>query len=421
MFEKSEVINFDPIKAKKIANQLNSKGRICYLLDSLDQATDTGGVKQYFGFRSSQYLENNIVVLACRQEQIHLDPEKYRRDFNGFTWVFIDKFNEDQLRDYLGLEIMTWLNFNQLPKNLRDLLQTPFYANIAKCLGLRPVTDYEKIEKRFDLLENFIKELFRQAIDRGIGIHSNDEEGIKDLLYKLSFNTLSENKIQSFPVREINSLNGRERTLFNIITNAQWLYRRIFEGNSEKEYVFYHQLLQEYFAACKMYQDMATDMNSFNEIEFNLDCSVGSERKELLENTVDLCASLEKMPFSEVLLDFLDEKSPDKLTFDFCMNMIKSALELSDLKEEGLATTGHKFTWLVALRDRKGEKPELSAKLQYEFDKEMKASQETENNGDFVKIPAGAFLMGGYEYFNEMPVRVVYLPDYWISRYAGDI
>ena len=80
---------------------------------------------------------------------------------------------------------------------------------------------------------------------------------------------------------------------------------------------------------------------------------------------------------------------------------------------------GHELTWLLALRGRKGERPELADVLQAIFDAEMKRSLDhAEMDGKFVKIPAGAFLMGGYEYGIEQPVRIIYLSEYWISIYA---
>jgi len=101
------------------------------------------------------------------------------------------------------------------------------------------------------------------------------------------------------------------------------------------------------------------------------------------------------------------------------MNRIKEAIKEANRQESGLSDTGDEFTWLLALRDRKGELPELKDKLQSIFDQEREASREgAAVDGKFVKIPAGAFLMGGYEYDGEQPVRVVYLSDYWISRYA---
>jgi len=35
-----------------------------------------------------------------------------------------------------------------------------------------------------------------------------------------------------------------------------------------------------------------------------------------------------------------------------------------------------------------------------------------------VRVPAGAFLMGNYEYDDEQAVRVVFVPDYWMSMFA---
>ena len=396
---KIKAINNRPEKAGQITNTLDSQGRLCFVLDSLDQSSDFAGINTCFRIGASECLDKNIVVVACRTEQIDSRSsrgiEGHHQEFQEFEWVLLDEFTDEQLREYLGPKVRNWLDFDNLPDKFQELLRTGYYANIAKCLGLEPGEKKQDLKTRTDLLDKFIKYLFLEAERRGLNLGFDDEE-IIDFLCKLSFDTLGKGHRQVFPVNvsKEKQYDDRERDILKKITEAQWIYRRIFEGKSEAQYTFYHQLLQEYFAACHLEKLFETDRPEFEK-------------------------ALVGFPFSEVVCDLLDELLTDhEGVFDFCMDSIYQALAEADGQKAGLSNTGNLFTWLLALRDRKGEKPELAVKLQDIFDEEREQSQDTETNGKFVKIPAGAFLMGGYEFYNEQPVRVVYLSDYWISKYA---
>ena len=41
----------------------------------------------------------------------------------------------------------------------------------------------------------------------------------------------------------------------------------------------------------------------------------------------------------------------------------------------------------------------------------------TKDNREMILIPAGDFIMGSEEFEPEMPVRTVFLPDYYIDKY----
>ena len=168
----------------------------------------------------------------------------------------------------------------------------------------------------------------------------------------------------------------------------------LFEAVDGNNCTFYHQLLQEFFAVRRLERLFETNRGEFDD-------------------------ALEELPFSEVVLDLLDDLLDDKEAFEHCRVRFDEALALADRQKKGIGDSGHKFTWLLALRDRKGEKPGLTERLQEIFDEEKAQSRkEAETDGKYVKIPAGSFLMGGYEFGDEQPVRVVYVPAFWISKYA---
>ena len=398
--ETTKAINYSPEKAGQITNALYSQGRLCFVLDSLDQSSNFAGINACFGTEASECVDRNIVVVACRTEQIDSRSsrgiEDHHQDFQEFEWVLLDEFTEKQLQDeYLGEEALAWLDFDNLSENFKELLRTGYYANIAKCLGLEGDKDKPVLKTKTDLLDKFIKHLFREAGRRRLDLGHEDIE-IKKFLGRLSFDTLCKEYRQVFPVdfMEKNQYDTKAWAILKKITEAQWIYRRLFEGKPETQYTFYHQLLQEYFAACHLKKLFETDQSKFEK-------------------------ALVVFPFSEVVWELLDELLTDhEEVFEFCKDHINQALAEADGQKVGLPNTGHKFTWLLALRDKKGEQPELAVKLQEAFDDELKESQDTETNGKFVKIRAGAFLMGSYEYGWEQPVRVVYLSDFWISKYA---
>jgi len=396
LLEKSDLCGLIHDKATSISRELNKIGRLCFLVDSMDQSSDMRGIEQFFHVESAGHIERNIVVVACRTEEIH-SKERLKDNFGAFEWVILDRFTEKQLKDYLGEGIRKWLNYDGLPENFRELLQTRFYANITRRIGLRAGS--KRIETQADLLNAYIKELFEEARSRGKKFSQRERTAILTFLYRLSFDTLSDGHRQWFPSEFLDKYESSWKDAYDIIFNQHWIFfsSTVFEGCDSERYTFYHQLLQEYFTACHLKKLFETDVPGFEQ-------------------------ALANLPFSEVVWDLLDGLLTEhKKVFDFCMDRIYQALAEADAEKEGLADKGDKFTWLLALRDRKGKRPELGDELQRIFDEEREVSQReagAESDGKFVKVPAGAFLMGGYEYGRERPVRVVYLSDYWISRYA---
>ncbi|MBU1055064.1 MAG: SUMF1/EgtB/PvdO family nonheme iron enzyme [Proteobacteria bacterium] len=393
---KTKSVDYSPEKARRIAGMLNETGRLCFLLDSMDQCSDDRRCKNHFQMDTSGILEQNRVAVACRIEHIKSDPEVFRDIFSAYEWVILGGFSEDQLFVYLGDEITEWLDYKLLGEDFKKLLRVPFYANITRRIGMQPETERGRVENRSQLLFKFEVELFREAKQRGIGISELDVPEIKNLLYQLSLETLTENQIQSFPFRFIDKYRKNYRNACEIIFNAHWVFfnRTLFEGKDENSCTFYHQLLQEYFAACRLKQLFEEDPEAFD-------------------------SALIKLPFSPVVLDLLDDILEHEPVFKYCMDRFEEALARADHEKKGSEDAGHKFTWLLSLRDRKGEKPGLKERLQEIFDAEKDQSQKYVIADDkFVRIPAGAFLMGGYERDLEQPVRVVYVSDYWISKYA---
>lgn len=397
LLRKTKSVDFSPEKANRIAGILNESGRLCFLLDSLDQCTDDRSCKNHFQMDSSGILEQNRVAVACRIEHIKMNPVLFRDIFSAYEWIILDGFGEDELLSYLNPEIVNWLNYGKLPENFKELLRIPFYANTAKRIGLRPDTERRLVENRGQLLAEFEVELFREARNRGISIHALDESKIKNLLYRLSLDTLTEGNIQIFPFGFIERYEEESPYACRVIFDTQWVHffsRTIFEGKDKSLCTFYHQLLQEYFAARRLSQLFEKNPEAFD-------------------------TALMRLPFSSVVLDLLDDLLPHAPVFDHCMDRFETALTQADHDKKGIEDTGHKFTWLLALRDIKGEKPGLKQRLQEIFDTEKEQSpKEAVTDGKFVKIPAGAFLMGGYEFSDEQPVRVVYVSEYRISRYA---
>lgn len=394
--QSASAIDFSPEKASKIAGMLNESGRLCFLLDSLDQCSDEQGYKNVFQMDSAGIISNNRVIITCRTEYIKRDPEKYRDMFSSYEWVFLDRFSDEQSLKYLGPNIINWLEYQKLSENFKELLKIPFYANITKRIRLQPNSEQRRVKTRGQLLREFEAGLFREAEDRGIKFHKLDEYRIKKLIYRLSLETLTENHIQTFPRDFINRYFKDFQNECKIVFDSHWVFfnKTLFEGRDASICTFYHQLLQEFFAARRLEQLFDENPEKFDE-------------------------SLIKLPFSIALLDLLDNLLLDEPTLDHCMKRFEEALDLSDRNREGVEGKGHLFTWLLALRDRKGEKPELKQKLQKIFDEEKKMTREdAEMRGNFVLIPAGSFLMGGNEKTREQPVRIVYLTDYWISIYA---
>ncbi|MBU2550275.1 MAG: hypothetical protein KKB20_17855, partial [Proteobacteria bacterium] len=272
-------------KATEITRSLNNTGRLCFLLDSLDQASFSN-MERIFQVEVSRCLGANFMMVACRSEQIKSDPGLYRRIFGNFEWIVLNKFSEEQLCRYLGPDILNWLDYESLSDDFKEILQTAFYANITRRIGLKPEGQRAKIENRSELLEAFMNELFREAHKRVEDIDL-DREDILDFLYRLSLDTLSCGYKQLFPVSFVQKkYNTDLRYIFKKIFKAQWISRAIFEGKSDKNYTFYHQLIQEYFAACHLRKLFDDDLTGFHK-------------------------ALVKLPFSEVVLDLLDELLTD--------------------------------------------------------------------------------------------------------------
>ncbi len=84
--------------------------------------------------------------------------------------MFLDVFDEESLKKYLGDIILAWLSYRSLPGDFRKLLTIPFYANITRRLYLNPDRPDRKPGNRGDLLIGFEAELFREAGKRDIEI-----------------------------------------------------------------------------------------------------------------------------------------------------------------------------------------------------------------------------------------------------------
>jgi len=397
LLQHTRATDFSRDKAERIVGILNHHGRLCFLLDSLDQCSDETSCKNHFQLDAQGIFEQNRVVVACRAEHVKTNPELYRDIFAAYEWILLDGFDKDQLEQYLGPAISTWLNYKELPENFQDLIAIPFYANITRRIGLRPDAERIRPENRGQLLSEFEKQLFQEAKSgRSVQIHPLDEPQIKNLLYQLSLETLQKNHVQTFPISILNKYYKSQPEACKCIFDAHWVFfnRTLFEGKDESQCTFYHQLLQEYFAARRLHRLFEEDRDKFD-------------------------AAIAELPYRPAVLEFLDDLLPHESVFGHCMDRFEAALELADQRRKGIEGSGHKFTWLLALRDLKGKKTNLEKRLQEIFDAEKKESQKAALiDGKFVKIPAGAFLMGGYHYEDEQPVRIVYLPEYWIAIYA---
>ena len=392
-FLQNTEVEFSRDKAERIAGALNESGRLCFLLDSLDQCDNDRSCRRHFQMGQLEILEQNRVVVASRTEHVEKDPALFRDVFSAYEWVILDGFDEEQLLVYLGPDIVQWLNYKNLPENFQNLLFTPFYANVTRRIGLRPSNSRRRLENRGQLLTEFEVELFREARARGLRIDDLDEAEVRELLYRISLETLSARKIQTFPRSFIDRHRKEYRSACKIILNAHWIYM-LFETMDEKRCTFYHQLLQEFFAARRLAQLFRKNPEAFDD-------------------------ALRELPFSTVVLDLLDDLLPHEKVFSHCMARFEAALEWADQHKKGIADLGNQLTWLLALRDRKGDKPSLKERLQSIFDAQKAQTQEKAVvDGKFVRVPAGAILMGGYGFDDEQPVRIVYLPDYWISMVA---
>ena len=387
------VTGFTRQKAEIVAGHLNERGRLCFLLDALDQSTDLRSIRNNFQMELPGLLEQSQVVVTCRKEHVDANQEIFSDIFASYEWVILDGFNIGQLKQYLGHEIIEWLRYESLPSNFKSLLTIPFYANIVRRIGLMPEKDRSCVKTRGQLLKKFENALFIEAQNRGIVIGLIHEMETKDLLYRLSLDTLTAGKIQTFPRTFFDRYRKEYRSACKIILNAHWVYR-IFESVDEIRLTFYHQLIQEFFSACRLHQLFNEDPLSFDK-------------------------ALEKLPYSENVLNFLDDLLPHTAAFDYCLDRFEKALKQADQEKKGIGDSGHKFTWLLALRDVKGEKPGLNDRLREIFDAENERCLKTTLTDDddiYVQIPAGSFIMGGYENFDEQPVRIVYVPVFLISR-----
>ena len=388
-------------KADQVFRTLYDIGKLCVILDSLDQSgsaveMDQRHLRPLSGYGDG-YLGSNRIVVACRREDIGGNPDLYRRVFRDFEWIILEKFSEEELKEYLGDKILDWLDFEHMgDKDFKELMRTRFYANTAKRIGLRPEKDRPTISNRKELLQEFEKELFLDAEYRDIKITNHQRDRIKQFLRQLSLDTLSnkpEPYRQTFPMDYVGKYRGDFGDVLDILTdNTQWIYPRIFDLPGKNEYSFIHQLLQEYFAACALWQRF-TD-----------------EHKKGFAN------GLENLPWSQVIPDLLDEMLTDhEAVYEYCMGEIEEALR----KKASITDSGHFFTWVLALRNLKCRRPGLRKRLQEFFDNEC---QETQRNaltdGNLVRVPEGSFLMGAWEFGNSQPVRVVYVPEFWISRYT---
>lgn len=395
LLQNTKGAGFSMEKANKIAGLLNESGRLCFLLDSLDQCADYQSYKNHFQMGLSRILEKNRVVVTCRTEHVKTAPEIFLDIFSSYEWVIIDGFDKDQLLTYLGPAIRLWLDYHELHENLKNLLTIPFYANATRRIGLRPDSKRIRVNNQGRLLQEYEKELFREANLRGIIIRPLYESKIKKILYRLALDTLVENHIQKFPSHFLDKYYNEDPAACEIIFDTQWVFfnRTLFESKDENQCTFYHQLMHEFFAACRLKQLFEEDHEAFSR-------------------------AIEKLPFSPVMLNLIDDIFPNEPLFNYCMEQFYIYLAKADREKDGLSGHGNRFTWLLAFRDRKGEKAEIKQRLQDIFDKERESSwRETATAGKFVRIPAGAFLMGSYEKYRERPVRVIFLSEFWISKY----
>ena len=393
MLKEMRVVDFSRRKADKVAGVLSENGRLCYLLDALDQCPADGRCKDHFQMRLPGLFGANRVVVTCRREHVDADPDEFRDIFSAFEWVILDGFDEADLGRYLGDGIVAWLGYKSLPKDFRALLTIPFYANVTRRLYLSPDPRAKRPKTRGDLLCGFEAELFKEARRRGVAIKPHEEARVRELLCRLSLDTLAAKQIQRFPRAFLDRYPGEYDHACGIIMDAHWVYM-LFEAVDGNNCTFYHQLLQEFFAARRLEQLFQENRGQFD-------------------------GALKELAFSEVVLDLLDDLLGHEEAFEHCRVRFDEALALADRRQKGIGGSGHKLTWLLALRDRKGEKSGLTERLQEIFDEEKAQSRkEAETDGKYVKIPAGPFLMGGYEFGNEQPVRVVYVPAFWISKYA---
>lgn len=392
----TQSVQYDHNTAMSIMDFLFQSRRCVFLLDSLDQSRLDH--QEVFLDQAEGYFGRNGLALCCRVEEARPQSEIFKKRFSKFQWIYLAEQTGEELQEYLGPEIGNAIK-DQTSKDMLELLQVRFFARVFKVLCLRKEIDPgTMVANRSRLLEKFFYAVFH---NRPIVEIMDPDKKIRSrsLLQKLSLDALCAGEKQRFTRTRLNGYRDYQDIVDLLFRShfISYLNQNLFDhpDPDSTELTFQHQLLQEFLAA----RELAKMFGQKNKAPFE--------------------GKLQILAFDNVVLGLLDEMLEDHAVFDYCMDKIEAALRDAEDEKKSITDKGHFFTWILALRDRKAKRDGIRERLQEIFDEEVdRTKAEAGTDEKYVRIPAGPFLMGSYEYEDEQHVHVVYLEEYWISRYA---
>ena len=137
-----------PVTAEQVVNYAIEHGRVCLILDALDQVTDYVTpqkttiersllLDKIFGFLKSDEGQKCHVVITGRSYAVTQEGDGQR--FSPKEWVFatLEGFDERQQRRYLGkfMKGRTWTDFIPCHAVVAELLQVPVILSLIAEMG----------------------------------------------------------------------------------------------------------------------------------------------------------------------------------------------------------------------------------------------------------------------------------------------
>lgn len=242
------------------------QGKVCFLLDGLNQMDTQGRARRVENWKNwaSELLEGNWAVFTCRAD-----------DYVGsmrlnLPEVHIDTLGKEKIKEYFGLRFgenaqERWDEFEShlrsSEKNFEDLASNPFTLSL---LTDACEAGHGLEQNRAELIRHLVERRIEHELSAGRQpdtLTENPQKTIGAIIALLesigyAMQRLGKGTLELAAIQKLNRRAKKPNLL-----SAEYLElakdAHILVGQTDREtkvFKFFHQLIQEYFAACRLLQ-----------------------------------------------------------------------------------------------------------------------------------------------------------------------
>jgi len=263
-----QYINVDGIKEEDIEISLRD-GHFILFFDSLDELPQHLSDSFYRALSEVEKLyPNNCYILVSKPG---FDLQRIESDRDT---IWIEPPELDNLSGYINL-ILKSTNFETFSKELKkrkleSLAQTPLILNLL-IIHLNNLGNFPR--SKFELLEDLINDYFEKHIGEKFN-EIKDFNIIKDVLSLIAYNIIF--KIDDFFISKVAvnkiiiSYLKKKRENYEILEEIKdnqildFLLKFNFLRKEDENYLFWHQIILEYFSALEFINTIKDNITSFN-------------------------------------------------------------------------------------------------------------------------------------------------------------